>query len=173
MAKVSDIYGTKSRMKFNQFDFANLSLEKIWVDYDELTDSIVCYFTGKLVRAISVHLQDGFHVMVNPMSKEVVGIHIEHLEKFFLPQHPIFQTSWPYVRQVLSEESDSMLCLFSFGLASLIPELSTRKHEIDASPTKVRLEDIDHPLKGTILKYDDPCEPVAVDDWKVLQADPL
>jgi len=30
--------------------------------------------------------------------------------------------SWPYVKQALSEESNSMLCLFSFGLASLIQE---------------------------------------------------
>ena len=33
----------------------------------------------------------------------------------------------------------------------------------------LRLEDIDHPLAGTVLKYEDPFEPVAVEDWHVLQ----
>jgi len=74
MAKISDIFGTERRLKFNQFDSGNLSLEKIGADYDELTDSIVCYFTGKLVRAISVHIKDGFHVMVNPVSKLLESI---------------------------------------------------------------------------------------------------
>jgi hypothetical protein len=28
---------------------------------------------------------------------------------------------------------------------------------------------VDNPLRGCILRYDDPTEPVAVDDWEVLQ----
>ena len=33
----------------------------------------------------------------------------------------------------------------------------------------LRLEDIDHPLEGTITNFDDPFSPVAVEDWNVLQ----
>lgn len=34
---------------------------------------------------------------------------------------------------------------------------------------KVSLNDIEHPLEGTLLSYDAPFEPVAVDDWDSLQ----
>ncbi len=27
----------------------------------------------------------------------------------------------------------------------------------------------DHPLKGSVLRYDDPTDPIAVDDWEALR----
>jgi len=48
-------------------------------------------------------------------------------------------------------------------------ETSTPESKTDVLPEKVRLEDIDHPLNGTLLKYEDPFEPIAVEDWHVLQ----
>jgi hypothetical protein len=62
--------------------------------------------------------------MVDPKSKDVVGIHIEALERKFLTRHPLLKKSWPYVKQTLSEKltSNSLLQLFSFGLAFLLQE---------------------------------------------------
>ena len=124
MAKMSDLFGEEPRLKFNQLDSTTISPEKIWADYDAETDSIVLYFTGHPVSAISVYLKDDLYAMVDPKNKDVVGIHIEALERKFLAKHPLLQTSWPYVKQTLSGKStsNSLLQLFSFGLAFLIGE---------------------------------------------------
>ena len=126
MAKMIDLFGAEPRLKFNQLESTTLSPEKIWADYDEETDSVVFYFTGQPVSAISVYLKDDLYVMVEPESKNVVGIHIEALEQKFLAKHPLLQRSWPYVKQTLSKgpnrKSNSLLQLFSFGLAFLIDE---------------------------------------------------
>jgi hypothetical protein len=41
-----------------------------------------------------------------------------------LTRHPLLKKSWPYVKQTLSEKltSNSLLQLFSFGLAFLLQE---------------------------------------------------
>lgn len=124
MAKMSDLFGEEPRLKFNQLDLTTLSPEKIWADYDMETDSIVLYFTGQPVSAISVYLRDDLYAMVDPKSKDVVGVHIEALERKFLTRHPLLKKSWPYVKQTLSEKltSNSLLQLFSFGLAFLLQE---------------------------------------------------
>ena len=124
MAKMNDLFGEEPRLQFNQFDLTTLSPERIWADYDAETDSIILYFTGKPVNAISVYLRDDLYAMVDPKSKDVVGIHIEALERKFLAKHPLLKKSWPYVKQTLSEKltSKSLLQLFSFGLAFLLQE---------------------------------------------------
>lgn len=126
MAKMSNLFGTEPRLKFNQLDSTMLSPEKIWADYDDETDSVVLYFTGQPVNAISVYLHDDLYVMVDPQSKNVVGIHVEALEHKLLAKHPLLQKSWPYVKQSLAKEhnadANSLLQLFSFGLAFLIGE---------------------------------------------------
>ena len=73
MAKMSDLFGEEPRLKFNQLDSTTLSPTKIWADYDAETDSIVLYFTGQPVSAISVYLKDNLYAMVDPKNKNVVG----------------------------------------------------------------------------------------------------
>jgi len=34
---------------------------------------------------------------------------------------------------------------------------------------EITLDDIEHPLQGTVLKYEEPFEPVALEDWDALQ----
>ena len=124
MAKMSDVFGKEPQLKFNSLDLTMLSPEKMWADYDVETDSIVLYFTGQPVSAISVYLRDDLYAMVEPQTKDVVGIHIEALEHKFLAKHPLLKKSWPYVKQTLTGKStsNSLLQLFSFGLAFLLQE---------------------------------------------------
>jgi len=84
MAKIGDLFVDIPKSKFNPLDFTALSPEKFWAHYDDLTDSIVCYFTGEPVRAVSHYIDDDSYVMVEPQSRDVVGIHIEVLEKEFI-----------------------------------------------------------------------------------------
>jgi len=126
MAKMIDLFGEEPRLKFNKFDSITLSPEDIWADYDELTDSVIFYFTGKPVSAISVYLRDDVYAMVDPGNQNVVGIHVEAFERNFLAQHPLLQSSWPHVKRSLSQERgaepNSLLKLFSFGMTFMVDE---------------------------------------------------
>jgi len=126
MAKMIDLFGEEPRLKFNKLDSKALSPEKIWADYDEITDSLILYFTGQPVSAISVYLRDDLYVMVDPENNDIVGIHVEAFERNFLAQHPLLQTSWPHVKQSLSQDLDTrpnpLLKLFSFGMTFMVDE---------------------------------------------------
>ena len=127
MAKIGDLFIGQPKPKFNPLDFASLSLEKIWSSYDELTDSIVCFFTGEPVRATSLYIEDNvFYVMADPQSRDVVGIHIEVAEKKFIAKYPLLEASWPHVKATLEiEEQDgscALLRLFSFGIVFLVKD---------------------------------------------------
>ena len=69
----------------------------------------------------------------------------------------------------LWEIKDNIAKEHEYDLDSLVAYLQTKRRERNLSNERVRLEDIDHPLRGTILKYDDPFEPIAVEDWYALQ----
>ena len=126
MAKIGDLFVDIPKSKFNPLDFTALSPEKFWAHYDDLTDSIVCYFTGEPVRAVSHYIDDDSYVMVEPQSRDVVGIHIEVLEKEFIAKYPLLEASWPHVKATLEiEEQDgscALLRLFSFGIVFLVKD---------------------------------------------------
>ncbi|MEM7536686.1 MAG: hypothetical protein AAF639_31175 [Chloroflexota bacterium] len=45
----------------------------------------------------------------------------------------------------------------------------TSPAETSLDEETIDTNNLEYPLAGTLLKYDDPFEPVAVDDWEVLQ----
>lgn len=63
------------------------------------------------------------------------------------------------IRQLPKEEQLQLLA----WLAQYIHQTIT------VPKNKVTLDDINHPLEGTLLSYDAPFEPVALDDWDALQ----
>jgi len=101
MAKIGDLFPNKPKQKFNPVDFTSISPEKLWVHYNDLADSIVCYFAGGPVRAVSHYLDDDSYVMVEPQSRDVVGIHLEVLEREFIAKYPVLAASWPHVKATL------------------------------------------------------------------------
>jgi len=127
MAKVGDLFIGRPKLRFNPLDFSSLSPEKFWSSYDELTDSIVCFFNGEPARATSLYIEDDdFYVMVDPQSRDIVGLHVELAEKKFIARYPLLEASWPHVKATLEvEEQDgscSLLRLFSFGIVFLVKD---------------------------------------------------
>ncbi len=49
---------------------------------------------------------------------------------------------------------------FQVGDAVEVIVLERRPHQPESNP---------YPLRGTVIRYDDPTEPVALEDWEVLQ----
>lgn len=70
------------------------------------------------------------------------------------------------IRQLPKEEQ---LQLLSWLAQYIRQHLSATESETASLKRKVTLDDIEHPLEGTVLKYDEPFEPVAFDDWDALR----
>lgn len=66
------------------------------------------------------------------------------------------------VEKVISEDGTIEL--------DFLPFAAGEKVQIVVLPVKENIaEQKSNPLKGSVLKYIDPLEPVAMDDWEVLQ----
>lgn len=70
------------------------------------------------------------------------------------------------IRQLPQEEQ---LQLLSWLAQYIRQHLFTAASETTSMQGEITLDDIEHPLGGTVLKYDRPFEPVALDDWDALQ----
>ena len=76
-------------------------------------------------------------------------------------QRNLYDASIQY-RKIISEDGTIQL--------DFLPFAAGEKVQIVVLPAKEDLQDQpSNPLKGSVLKYIDPLEPVAVDDWEVLQ----
>lgn len=104
MATVEETFGKMPRMEFDIDSLKLLSVdpEKVWVNYDEETDSMIMYVTGKPVRSIAVLLDDNFYVMVDPKTKKAVGLQFEAWEREFVPAFKEVRETWPEVKPRLS-----------------------------------------------------------------------
>lgn len=104
MATVKEVFGEMPGMEFDLDSLESLinDVEKIWVNYDDETDSMVMYFTGAPVRSISVLLKDNFYVMVDPVTRKAVGVHFECWEKKFVPAFKPVKRAWPEVKPNLT-----------------------------------------------------------------------
>jgi len=85
------------------------------------------FFNGEPARATSLYIEDDdFYVMVDPQSRDIVGLHVELAEKKFIARYPLLEASWPHVKATLEvEEQDgscSLLRLFSFGIVFLVKD---------------------------------------------------
>jgi hypothetical protein len=116
MAKVKDILG--ERPPFYIADFAGVTVDpsKIWSSYDAESDSVVIYLTGNPQLAVSVYTDDNLYVMVDPKSRNVVGLHIENWERSFIPAHREIQAVWHQIkRAVLTDQPwDDLLRMVAF-----------------------------------------------------------
>lgn len=56
-----------------------LAHEKLWLDYDEESNSLVMSFTGQPVAGIHVAMGRDHHAILDPASHRVVGLYLEHV----------------------------------------------------------------------------------------------
>jgi hypothetical protein len=90
--------GEGPTMKVNSLNLAAIDQNKLWVNYDAEADSIVIYLTGAPTRAVSVCFGDDIYLKVNPLTNDIVGLHIEAWERKFVPAHPDIQAVWDKVK---------------------------------------------------------------------------
>ena len=64
---------------------------------------------------------------------------------------------------------DEQLQILSWLAQYIRQHLATSESDTAELTSESKLDDIEHPLAGTVLKYDEPFEPVALDDWVALR----
>ena len=90
----------------NPLDVDAIDQNPLWANFDAEADSIVIYFTGTAVRAVSVHVGDDAYVKVNPANGDIVGFHIEAWEGKFTPAHPEMRAVWDEMKLELGSVPD-------------------------------------------------------------------
>jgi hypothetical protein len=53
--------------------------EKVWMNYDQESDSLTMSFTGQPVHGLNVQMGEDHHIIVDPLSQRVVGLYLEHV----------------------------------------------------------------------------------------------
>ena len=70
------------------------------------------------------------------------------------------------IRQLQQKEQLQLLAWLARHIQQHLPEAESGTLSIHDS---INLDEIAYPLEGTLLKYEEPFESVALDDWDVLQ----
>lgn len=104
MATVKEVFGEMPRMKVDLDSFVSLKVDPdlLWVNYDEVTDSIIMYITGEPTRSVAVALGDNIYAMVDPKTSQVVGFQFEAWEKVFIPAFKQATQTWNEVKPNLT-----------------------------------------------------------------------
>jgi hypothetical protein len=69
-------------------DIAALDPRVIRFRYDRLSDTLLVHFYGKARDSFSHELRDGFYLLLDPTSLEVVGFQLEDFLQNAVKQHP-------------------------------------------------------------------------------------
>ena len=99
-----DVYGTDMRVHLKPTKIGITDPNALWVDYDQDTDSMVIYLTGRPVRGVTVYLDDDIYVIADPGTGEIVGFQVDAWERSFLPRHTDLKLVWPEIKQTISPE---------------------------------------------------------------------
>jgi hypothetical protein len=105
METVAEHYGDQPRITLAPVEqWPQPQPSTVWANYDQETDSMIVYLTGKPVRGIHVWLQDGVYVIVDPATEKVVGMQVEAWEKSFVPAHEEIRKMWSELRPVFARD---------------------------------------------------------------------
>lgn len=103
METVADLLGNAPRAKVAQPKQVPQP-QNVWVNYDNETDSFIFYLTGEPVRGVHVWLKDDTYVIVDPTTREMVGMYVEDWERSFVPAHPDVEDMWRVLKPSLVPE---------------------------------------------------------------------
>lgn len=92
----------------NKIDPAEIKPENIWANYDESSDTLLMYITGKPVPS-SVEWQDDYMGILLDDDDVVVGFQIDHFENVWLPAHNEIARAWTKTKRTLLNEGWSNL----------------------------------------------------------------
>lgn len=115
MAKVKDVYPDVARISLNTEWIKSVTLADIWANYDEETDSMIIYVTGKPVAGVNVYLQDDVYAIVDTRDdkkdgNKVVGFYFESWENY-VPKFALVHRSWSEIRGAALRGNDTTLAL--------------------------------------------------------------
>lgn len=112
----------------------NIKPENIWANYDDTSDSLIVYITGKPVPS-SVDWLDNLTGVLLDDNDTVVGFQIDHFERSWLPSHGEVAKSWPAVRRSMINESWSgLLRLIATAIFILMMHFNQDDNHIALSP---------------------------------------
>ena len=75
-----------------------------------------------------------------------------------------------HVETVLTENGTLTLQDLPFQAGDAVEVIILERHKLRTEEAHTNHSDSNpYPLRGTVIRYDDPTEPVALEDWEVLQ----
>ena len=75
-----------------------------------------------------------------------------------------------HVETVLTENGTLTLRDLPFQAGDAVEVIILERHKLQPSEASTNHSDSNlYPLRGKVIHYDDPTEPVALEDWEVLQ----
>ena len=99
MAKVKDLLGQQPQFQIAGFVGEAIDPNLIWARYDKEADSVVIYLTGRPQPSVSVLTDHNLYLMVDPKSRNVIGLHVENWERTFVPAHTDVKVVWEQIKQ--------------------------------------------------------------------------
>lgn len=99
MAKVKDLLGQQPQFQIAGFVGEAIDPNLIWARYDKEADSVVIYLTGRPQPSVSVLTDGNLYLMVDPKSRNVIGLHVENWERTFVPAHTDVKVVWEQIKQ--------------------------------------------------------------------------
>ncbi len=124
MAKVRDVFADAPIPKLNTEWAKGATLSNIWARYDEETDSMTIYVTGKPVPGVNVYLEDGMYAIVDLHDEnKMVGLYFEAWEEY-VPKQEFVNRSWKEVREAAMRGTDVSLSTRLLAL-SMVMKIGT------------------------------------------------
>ena len=124
MAKVKDVYPSPPIVPLNARSLRNATLSDIWANYDDDTDSMIIYVTGKPVPGVNIYLGDDVYAIADTRdSNNVVGLYFESWENY-VPKLDIVNRSWNEIKDAALNGIDVTLAIRVLAL-DLIMSLGT------------------------------------------------
>lgn len=125
MAKVRDVFPEPPKISLNTEWMKRVTLGDIWANYDEETDSMTIYVTGKPVSGVNVYLQDDVYAIVETRdNNKVVGLYFESWEDY-VPKIDIVDRAWSEIRDEAIQGKDVLLALRLLAL-ELVMSIGTK-----------------------------------------------
>lgn len=75
-----------------------------------------------------------------------------------------------HIETILTENGTLMLQDLPFQAGDTVEVIILQRHKLQPTEAPISHSDSNpYLLRGTVIRYDDPTEPVALEDWEVLQ----
>lgn len=125
MAKVRDVFPEAPKISLKAEWMKSVTLGDIWANYDEDTDSMIIYVTGKPVPGVNVYLRDDVYAIADTKdNNKVVGLYFESWEDY-VPKLDIVNRSWSEIREAALRGKDVTLALRILAL-DLVMSVGTK-----------------------------------------------